>query len=127
MNTKPALVARNYRLHEWARMIQDCKNRPTGMSVKQWCDDHSISVANYYYRMTEVRKACLSAVPAEVVEQAIVPVPEEVMSSPKQGGRENAGSSHCLDLVCGKITIHVNEQTSMELLSKVLEVTAHVE
>lgn len=116
MNTKTALVARNCRLHEWARMIRDCKNRPTGMSVKQWCDDHFISVANYYYRMTEVRKACLSAVPAEVVEQAIVPVPEEVMRYPKQGDRENAGSSHCLDLACGKITIHVNEQTSMELL-----------
>lgn len=127
MNTKTALVARSCRLHEWANMIQECKNRPADMSVKQWCDEHSITVANYYYRMTEVRKACLSAVPAEVVEQAIVPVPKEVMTSPESGSGSSTDTSHTLDLVCGKITIHVNEQTSMELLSKVLEVTSHVE
>lgn len=73
------------------------------------------------------RKACLSAVPAEVVEQAIVPVPKEVMTSPESGSRKSTDTSHTLDLMCGKITIRVNEQTSMELLSKVLEVTAHVE
>ncbi len=36
MNTKTALVARNCRLHEWANMIQECKNRPADMSVKHW-------------------------------------------------------------------------------------------
>lgn len=77
--------------------------------------------------MTKVRKACLTTVPAEVVEQAIVPVPKEVMNSPKQDDHENTNSPHSLNLVCGKLTINVNEQTSMELLSKVLEVTAHVE
>lgn len=73
--------------------------------------------------MTEVRKACLSAVPADVVEQAIVPVPRDVMTSPESGSRKSADTSHTLDLVCGKITIHDNEQTSMYLKKKKDEIS----
>ena len=59
MNIKTALVAWNCRLREWAGMIQDCKRHPEDMSVKQWCDAHSITVANYYCQMKEVRKPLL--------------------------------------------------------------------
>ena len=59
MDIKTALVAWNCRLREWAGMIQDCKRHPEDMSVKQWCDAHSITVANYYYQMKEVRKPLL--------------------------------------------------------------------
>ena len=59
MNIKTALVAWNCRLRERAGMIQNCKRHPEDMSVKQWSDAHSITVANYYYRMKEVRKPLL--------------------------------------------------------------------
>ncbi|MDE7445018.1 MAG: IS66 family insertion sequence element accessory protein TnpB [Lachnospiraceae bacterium] len=128
MNTKTALISRQCRLREWAAMIQDCQNRPAGMGVAEWCANHSITVANYYYRMTEVKKACLNAVPAQVIEQAVVPVPTELM---KTGGavvdeEPETGNSDSLELISNGITIQVNTGTSMRLLSKVLEVTAHV-
>ena len=56
MKTKTSLVSWQYRLSEWAEMIRDCQNRPIGMSIDEWCEAHSITKANYYYRMTEVRK-----------------------------------------------------------------------
>ena len=59
MKQETSIVARNYRLQVWAFMVQDCNNRPQGMTVKQWCLEHDITPANYYYRMKEVRKACL--------------------------------------------------------------------
>ena len=59
MKSQTALVARKCRLNEWARMVHDCKNRPAGMSVDKWCELNSITKANYYYRMRQVRIACL--------------------------------------------------------------------
>ena len=54
-----ATVARQYRLMEWVDQIRDCQSRPNGMSVDEWCHTHDISKANYYYRLSQVRKACL--------------------------------------------------------------------
>ena len=65
-----SFVARQCRLREWTKMIQDCQNRSEKMSVDEWCEAHSLTKANYYYRMTQVRKACLDAVPKEVLSIA---------------------------------------------------------
>lgn len=65
MKSQTALVARNCRLNEWAKMVHECKNRPAGMSVDEWCELNSITKANYYYRMKQVRVACLDALPSE--------------------------------------------------------------
>lgn len=42
------------------------------MSVDEWCRKNPITTANYYYRMTQVRKACLDSLPAEAVNQEVV-------------------------------------------------------
>ena len=120
-----SLIARQCRLREWAQMVQDCKSPPEEMSVDEWCEAHSITKANYYYRMTQVRKACLEAVPKEMIEQAIVPVPMELMSINEHGSSETEADSF-LELESNGITVRVTQQTSTELLSKVLGVIAHV-
>lgn len=127
MKTQTSAVARQQRLRSWAQMVQECQARPIGMSVDEWCETHSITKANYYYRMTQVRKACLDAVPSEIAKQAVVPVPAELMY---------LQTSETVDAVCAQeaslelsvngVTIRVTEQTSTELLSKVLGVVAHV-
>ena len=78
--SKTSLVARQYRLREWASMIRECNQRPVGMSVDEWCNSHSITKANYYYRMKQFCKACLEAIPKEPAEQSVVPVPAELMT-----------------------------------------------
>lgn len=86
MKTQTSIAARNCRLQEWAQMIQECNNRQVGMSVGEWCQAHSITTANYYYRRGQVRKACLASLPSEAVEQPIVPVPNRVSSPSGTGG-----------------------------------------
>lgn len=121
-----SLVARQCRLHEWAQMIQECQNRPEEMSVDEWCQAHSITKANYYYRMTQVRKACLDAVPKEVVEQTIVPVPMSLMSVDEADSLKKSSEDSFLELESNGIKIRVTDQTSAELLVKTLGVIAHV-
>jgi len=57
VNSTTSLAARQYRLQQWVEQIQKCQNRSPGVSIKEWCDQHEITVANYYYRLREVRKA----------------------------------------------------------------------
>ena len=54
--TQTSLVAKQVRLQSWADQIKDCENRPVNMSVDTWCDQHGVSKANYYYRLTRLNR-----------------------------------------------------------------------
>ena len=84
MKSQASLAARNCRLQEWSKMIHSCNNRPIGMSVDEWCRENSITTANYYYRMTQVRKACLDSLPDEAMSQEVVPVPMSLVASAEE-------------------------------------------
>lgn len=120
--SKTSLVARQYRLREWASMIRECNQRPVGMSVDEWCNNHSITKANYYYRMKQVRKACLDAIPEETVNQAVVPVPMALMTGKIPDFQAQTQPSSSLEIKVNDISLCVTEQTSSELLTKVLQV-----
>ena len=102
MKSQTSLAARNCRLQEWSQMVHSCNNRPIGMSVDEWCREHSITTANYYYRMTQVRKACLDSLPDEAVNQEVVPVPMNLV----------APAEESLSL------IHISEPTRPPLISR---------
>ncbi len=127
MKSQTALVARNCRLNEWARMVRDCKNRPAGMSVDEWCELNSITKANYYYRMKQVRIACLDALPSEESVHTVVPVSLELMEEePASISTVSSNNNSCLELYAHGVTVRVTETTSETLLAKVLGVLAHV-
>lgn len=120
MNSTTSLVARQYRLSQWTEQIRDCQNRPDGMAVSEWCSLHGITKANYYYRLKQVRKACLETVSEEKFTQSIVPVPQEIMAPAAE-----APSVSGLDISVNGFCIHVTESTTPELLTRVLKVAAH--
>ena len=120
MEIETTTVARRYRLMEWADQIRDCQSRPNGMSVDEWCHTHDISKANYYYRLSQVRKACLDQMQKESVHQSIVPVQMEQLK------KETLSSDSSLEMSINGITLHITESTSDELLKKVLRVVADV-
>lgn len=122
MKSQTSIVSRNYRLKEWAQMIRDCNNRPAGMSIDEWCEANSIKKANYYYRMTQVRKACLDSLDTKVPEQTVVPVPLATMTN-----NINTNEEAYIELVSYGVTLRVTENTSTELLLKILGVLANVE
>lgn len=122
MNSTTSLVAKQYRLNQWAEQIRDCQNRPEGMAVTEWCSLHGITKANYYYRLRQVRKACLETIPEQQPSQSIVPVPQEIMFPAAE-----AHPASLVDISVNGFCVHVTENTSPELLTRVLKVAAHVE
>ena len=104
---------------EWAEQIRECQNRPEGMKVTDWCKDHGISKANYYYRLRQVRRACLEAIPEEALSNPVVPVKQELLM-PEQTNRNIMDSG--LEIRLSDCILHVTETTSASLLSKVIGV-----
>ena len=131
MKSQTSQVARSCRIREWAAMVQECRNRPSGMSVDEWCQANNITKANYYYRFAQVRKACLDSIPSDTVEHAIIQVPMELMHTESEATAVDSNSAlthdSFLDISVNGMTIRVTEQTSSVLLKKVLGVLAHVE
>jgi len=119
MSSETTMVAEQCRLQEWAAQIRDCQNRPAGMSVVEWCACNGITKANYYYRLRRVRKACLESISQETSFQQIVPVePMLLQQKEKVCGKPVSG----LDISVKECSIHVTEETPLQLLAAVLEV-----
>lgn len=131
MKSQISQVARNCRIREWAAMVQECRNRPNGMSVDEWCRANNITKANYYYRFAQVRKSCLDSIPSDSVEHEIIAVPMELMHTESVSTTVDSNSTlmdeSFLDISANGMTIRVTKQTSGSLLKKVLGVLAHVE
>ena len=49
MKTQTIAATRQRRLNCWAQMVDECQNRPIGMTVDERCAVNSITKANYYY------------------------------------------------------------------------------
>lgn len=124
MHSITTMTAKEYRLQEWAAQIRDCRNRPTGMSMEEWCSRQGITKANYYYRLRRVREAYLEGKPEKAGSGEMVPVPGALMSTCR--GKEQALDDG-LELVLGGCTIRVTAGTDLSLLAAVLRVIRHAE
>ena len=73
-----AMVKKNVRLQEWNRQIEEQKS--SGLSVREWCQQHGINPKTYYYHLRKVREECLRSGKAENTqekkepERAVVPI-----------------------------------------------------
>ncbi|MFR7847236.1 MAG: hypothetical protein ACLU8S_06280 [Coprococcus phoceensis] len=111
-------------------MIQDCQNRPIGVTVSEWCQEHSITTSNYYYRMAQVRKACLDSLSNEVVEQAISSDSDECYIFKSQFSKKMLFQNmmvHLSKWMLMGMKIRIHENTSSSLIQKVLGAVVHVE
>ena len=113
------MVAEQYRLQEWAAQIRECRDRPAGMSVVDWCACHGITKANYYYRLRRVRKACLEDIQKKHPQQPIIPVKSELIQ--QLNNKRSLGQTG-IDISMKGFSVHVAESTPMPLLAEVLRV-----
>ncbi len=118
MSSKTTMIAVECRLQEWAAQIRDCQNRTAGMSVADWCACHGITKANYYYRLRRVRQACLDTVQEAAATQQVVPIQPGFLYQ----GLKECDAQSGLDISIKGCSIHVTEETSLQLLAAVLEV-----
>ena len=116
----------------WKNIINQCLQRPKGMTVKQWLDENSICCEQtYYHWLKRIRQetyelaktssdtACVKTMHGEV---AFAEVPLPVMnSSVPDGDRFHPD----ITIQTGTMLIGVSNTASDSLLDKLFEVIGH--
>jgi len=114
MNT--SLVAKQYKLNEWAMSITDYKN--SGLSVTEWCNKKGVTKSAYYYRLKKLREACIESIDSPV--SGPIPLSKIVDVNPE------SEVDNYITITCNKLSIHVSNFSSMPLLESVLKVISNV-
>ncbi len=115
MKSQTSLVASNVRLQEWAAQIHDCQNRPNGMDVITWCQQHQISKATYYYRLRKVREAFL-----DLADQEDIPSFVEIPVSRQQVMEQHISASCASLTTTSGIKIELYNSASESFLQNLL-------
>ncbi len=75
-NSTTSLIAKNLRFQNWADEVRDCKARPVGMTVNDWCKARGITKAAYYWHMHRLREECIKnsmpSAPVDPIEPTFV-------------------------------------------------------
>lgn len=114
------------RLAQWARIMEACNQRPSGMTAKQWLTDNNISEKSYYYWQRKIRNAltAASSVPMCNNEITFAEITNPCMSNPSDYHYADGFSADAV-IKCGTSVIALSNSVSDAMLSKILEVVAY--
>lgn len=114
-------VTRQFRLQQWAEALRDHKE--SGLTVMEWCRLHNVSKYQFYYRQREVRKHAaqfLALQPVQADKPAFVEVSHALRSQPAAPDTDLVLSRVTACIRAGNADIFVSDETSEELLAKIL-------
>ena len=114
-------VTRQFRLQQWAEALRDHKE--SGLTVMEWCRLHNVSKYQFYYRQREVRKHAaqfLALQPVQADKPAFVEVSHALRSQPATPDTDPVLSRVSACSRTGNADIFVSDETSEELLIKIL-------
>ena len=114
-------VTRQFRLQQWAEALRDHKE--SGLTVMEWCRLHNVSKYQFYYRQREVRKHAaqfLALQPVQADKPAFVEVSHALDSQPAAPDTDPVLSRVTACIRAGNADIFVSDETSEELLAKIL-------
>lgn len=60
------------RLANWKQLIQQCQNRPAGMTRKEWLEQNDILASQFYYWLRKVRREAIAEM-ADADHKEVVP------------------------------------------------------
>lgn len=131
--TNETSITENLRLQSKAEMIRECNARPAGMRMDDWRKQYGITKHCYYYRFRRVRSLFLK----QNLEHQESPQPNFALiatSDSSATANTSAGEqAPKSDTFIPKLTIRVNdvlvgidENTPVNLLTKVMEVIGYV-
>lgn len=121
MDKNTTAIAKQVRLSQWAADIRDCKSRPTNVTVDDWCKNHGITKATYYWRLNAVRKACIESVETQTNVVDSSPTFVELKPPVPIPAKDALVSVHI-----GDATIEFSENISDEFLIRILKAVAYV-
>lgn len=116
MNTK--LATRQIRLNEWATIIKECK--ASGQKVDIYCEQHGLSRDAYYYWLRKVKEAALKQ--AGFIE---LPTLTQKQTPGKTTEKGTFAFETQMIIKINEIEFCVNENSSSELVSRMLEIVRH--
>ena len=122
-NSDTSLLARQIRLQQWAEQIHLCQNRPGTMYVEEWCKQNGITKADYYYRLRQVRKACLitaSGMDNQETAFAELPILPETDTSA-------SAAAPFAEIHVGRLRIDISDSASELFIRKLLGAIGHAE
>ena len=114
-------VTRQFRLQQWAEALRDHKE--SGLTVMEWCRLHNVSKYQFYYRQREVKKHAaqfLALQPVQADKPAFVEVSHALRSQPAAPDTDPVLSRVTARIRAGNADIFVSDETSEELLAKIL-------
>lgn len=116
MDTKLATI--QICIKQWASIIQDC--RSSGLKVDDYCEQHSLSRNAYYYWQRKVKEAALS-------HAGFVEIQGDTLKAETGLADSSSGSLFFPQIVLSAngVSVGINQDTPMPLLSQVLGVIRH--
>ncbi len=128
MKSKESQVAAQFRLNQWALEVQECMNRPKDMTVGEWCEQHNIKKANYYWRLKRVRQACLEQVEGSSANFIELPAPvQQTMPSASAlatAANDASSTAAVLHTACG-ISIEIKGNATAGFIKNLIGVLAN--
>ena len=112
-----ALTLKQFRRQSWAAMLQE--QAESGLTVREWCRQNSISTKGFYYRRKQVQGEILQSAGAQFAELVL---PQAGPDLPDHAGSSGSGFTPQLTISLNGASVAVNEATPQQLLAKVLEV-----
>ena len=131
MKSRESEAASQIRLQQWAEEIRDCMNRPANMAVDEWCLQHGMKKASYYWRLKRVRQACLDTLEQSAGIFTELPVPKEdtmpvVTNHDFKTGYSGSTIMAVLRTENGA-TIEITEHASAKFMKLLMGVISHAE
>jgi putative transposase len=114
----------------WLNIVNQCQERPDGMSVKQWLAENDIKEKSYYYWFRKFRKEAYNQMqlPTAVTKQDVtfaeVTLPVAVECTGMKDSMIQHDSAAAV-IRCGGLTIELSNNISERLLSHLLQEVSH--
>ena len=114
------------RLAQWTRIIEECNQRPSGMTAKQWLADNNISDKSYYYWQRRIRNKIANpiSVTPDNKEVTFADITNSVFSHSPEYHYTDGFTADAI-IKCGNSVIALSNSVSNAMLSKILEVVAY--
>ena len=127
MSSKESQIAAQVRLRQRALEIQDCQNRPENMTVNEWCEQHNITKANYYWRLKQVRKAFLEQMDVQETGFVELPAPVETVIQQTSSSKDfkNHASTAAVLHTTGGISIELREGATADFIKNLIGAVVH--
>ena len=117
-------VTHSIRRKNWIRIIQECHNRPSHMTAKQWLKEHGISSKSYYYWQHKLRAEAAGQM--ELSLPVAMPADVTFAEVPMTTASSTSAATNSALIKIGDAEIEISEDISDEFLMRIVKVVRHV-